>query len=137
MDKYGDKMIIAIDLDNTITASRESIRFFSVLTNLLIPEHNIVIITNREPNSEQDIAEELDCFGIEYSQIVITDRKADFIRQNNVSVYFENEDEYFLMLPETVTVFKIREDGNFSFAEKKWYGSKMTTKMINEDKLNK
>lgn len=132
-----DTMKIAIDLDNTITASRQSIEFFSVLTNLLIPEHKIVIITNREPNTEQDIAEELHCFGIDYSEIVITNRKADFIRQNNVNLYFENEDEYFLEIPEAVTVFKIREDGNFSFAEKKWYGNRTTTKMINEDKLNK
>jgi len=129
----GDTMKIAIDLDNTITASRESIRFFAVLTNLLIAEHNIVIITNREPNTEQDIAEELDCLGIEYSQIVITDRKADFIRQNNVSIFFEDSDEYFLELPETVTVFKIRESGNFDFAEKKWIANKTTTKMIDED----
>lgn len=133
----GDTMKIAIDLDNTITASRESIRFFAVLTNLLIPEHKIVIITNREPNTEQDIAEELDCLGIEYSQIVITDRKADFIRQNNVSIYFEDSDEYFLELPETVTVFKIRESGNFDFAEKKWIANKTTTKMIDEDELKK
>ena len=118
----GDTMKIAIDLDNTITASKMSIEFFSVLTNLLIAEHRIYIITNREPNTEQDIAEELDCLGIEYSQIVITNRKAGFISQNNISVYFENEDEYFLELGEETTVFKIREDGNFSFAKKNGMG---------------
>ena len=45
-------------------------------------------------------------------------------------IYFENEDEYFLQLGEEVTVFKIREDGNFSFSDKKWIGSKKTVKMI-------
>lgn len=127
-----DRIKIAVDLDNTITASRESVRFFSVLTNLLIAEHRIYIITNRKPNTEQDVAEELDYLGIDYSQIVITDKKADFIRQNNISVFFEDTDEYFLMLPETVTVFKIREPGNFSFAKKKWFGSRKTTIMIDE-----
>ena len=125
-------MKVGIDLDNTITASKESIEFFSILTNLLIAEHRIYIITNREPGTEQQIADELDYLGIEFSQIVITAQKAQYIRDNHITIYFENEDEYFLELGEEVVVFKIREDGNFSFAEKKWYGSKNTTKMIDE-----
>jgi len=132
MDNNGDKMKIAIDLDNTITASRNSIEFFSILTNLLIAEHRIYILTNREPNTEQEIADELDYLGIDYSQIVITAQKAQYIKDNKISIYFENEDEYFLELDETVTIFKIREEGNFDFAEKKWLGSKKTTKMIDE-----
>jgi len=127
-----DRIKIAVDLDNTITASRESVRFFSVLTNLLIAEHRIYIITNRKPNTEQDVAEELDYLGIDYSQIVITDKKADFIRQNNISVFFEDTDEYFQHLPESVLVFKIREEGNFNFTTYKWNGSKKTVEMIDE-----
>ena len=130
----GDMMKIAIDLDNTITASRESIEFFSILTNLLIAEHKIYIITNRAKNSEQEVAEELDFLCIEYSQIVITDKKAEYIKANNITIFFENEDEKFLELGEEVLVFKIREDGNFSFAEKKWYGSQKTTLMIDAEK---
>ena len=111
-------MKIAIDLDNTINASRDSIEFFEILTHLLIAEHRIYILSNREPNTEQQVADELDYLGIEYSQIVITEKKAEYIKDNNISVYFENEDEYFLELGEEVTVFKIREPGNFSFSDK-------------------
>ena len=67
---------------------------------------------------------------IDYTEIVITDQKADFIRKNNINIFFENQDEYFLELGEEVVVFKIREESNFSFAEKKWIGSNKTTKMI-------
>ena len=123
-------MKIALDLDHTITANKNSIEFFSILTHLLDPEHRIYILTNRPENTEQDIAEELDCFGIEYCEIVITDKKADYIRNNDITIFFENEDEYFLELGEETTVFKIRESGNFSFAGKKWIGNKKTTKMI-------
>lgn len=130
-------MKIAIDLDNTITASRESIESFHILTHLLIPEHRIYILTNREPNSEQLIAEELDCFGIEHSEIVITAEKAQYIRDNRISIYYEDTDEAFLDLGEETTVFKIREPGNFDFAEKKWIANKHTTKMIDEDELKK
>ena len=132
MDNIGETMKIAIDLDNTITASRDSIEFFEILTHLLIAEHRIVILTNREPNTEQEIADELDYLGVEYSEIVITAQKAQYIKDNHVTIYFENEDEYFLELGEEVTVFKIREPSNFSFAEKKWVGNKKTTKMIDE-----
>lgn len=130
MDKIGDTMKIAIDLDSTITASRDSIEFFRVMSHLLIPEHRIYIITNREPGTEQQVADELDYLGIEYSQIIITAQKAQYIKDNRITIYFENEDEYFLELEENVVVFKIRESVNFSFAEKKWIGSKQTTKMI-------
>ena len=123
-------MKIAIDLDNTLNASKTSIEFFSTLTHLLIAEHRIVILTDREPNTEQEIADELDYLGIEYSEIVITSKKAEFIRKNNITIFFENQDEYFLELGEEVVVFKIREDGNFDFAEKKWIGSHKTTKMV-------
>lgn len=123
-------MKIAIDLDNTITANNESIEFFSALTHLFITSHKIVILTNREPNSEQEIAEELDCYNIDYSEIAITADKAQYIRDNNIKILFEDTDEYFLELREEVTVFKIREDGNFDFAAKKWIGSEKNTKMI-------
>ena len=104
-------MKIAIDLDGTITADKNSIEFFSILTHLLIAEHRIYILTSRAPNTEQDIAEELDCLGIDYSEIVITDNKADYIRENNITISFGNRDESFLELGEEVVVFKIRESG--------------------------
>jgi len=130
MDNTGEDMKIAIDLDNTITASRDSIEFFRVMSHLLIAEHKIYIITNREPGTEQQVANELNYLGIEYSQIVITSEKAEFIRENGMTILFENQDETFLELGQEVTVFKTREEGNFDFAEKKWLGSKKTTKMI-------
>ena len=125
---------IAFDLDGTINSSKESTEFFSVLSRLLIAEHRIYIITDREPNSEQEIAEELDYLGIEYNQIIITHKKAKYIREHGITIFFENSDEYFLELGQETVVFKIREEGNFDFGEKekKWIGSKKTTKMIDE-----
>ena len=127
-------MKIAIDLDNTITASKNSIKFFSILTNLLIAEHRIYIVTNRTPGTEKQIVKELKILGIKYDVIIITSNKADYILKENINVLFENEDEYFLDLSENITVFKIREDGNFSFAEKKWfYGNKTGINIDNEN----
>jgi len=123
-------MKIALDYDNTINANRNSSEFFRVLTHLLIPEHQIYIITDREKGTEEKIKRELKDLGISFSHLVITEKKTDYIRQNRIQILFENEDEYFIELGEEVVVFKIREEGNFSFAEKKWIGSKKTTKII-------
>jgi hypothetical protein len=124
-------MKIAIDLDHTITADRNSVEFFRIITHLLIPEneYRVVILTNREPGTEQEVADELDYLGIEYSEIVITSQKAQYIRENKITIFFENEDFYFkeLKLNETV-VFKIREEGNWE--KGRWIGSKKTVKMI-------
>ena len=95
-------MKIGLDLDNTITASKESIEFFRILTTLLIAEHKIYIITNRTPGSEQDIENELDCLGIEYSDIIITADKAEFINENNIQIFIDDTDENFLKLDESL-----------------------------------
>ena len=126
-------MKIAIDLDYTIDASRGSIEFFSVLTNLLMAEHRIVILTNTEEESEEDIACYLDYLAIDYSEIIIiTGKKAEYIKDNKITIFFGNQDESFLELGEEVVVFKIRDESNFSYPENKWIGSKKTTKMTDE-----
>ena len=123
-------MKIALDLDDTINATTNSIEFFKIMTHLLINEHRIYIITNRDIDSEEQIAQELKELGIQYSQIVITDQKAEYIKENSITILFENSDEYFLELGKEVVVFKMRESGNFSFAENKWIGNSKTTQMI-------
>jgi uncharacterized HAD superfamily protein len=120
---------IALDIDGTIT---ESIEFFRIMTHRLILGHRIVLLTNRGPGTEQQVADEIDDLGIDYSEIVITSDKAQYIKDNNITIFFENEDEYFLEIPESVTVFKIREDGNFSFAEKKWITSRKNSILIDD-----
>lgn len=125
-------MNIAIDLDCTVTGSPESIEFFSILTHLLCPSHKVYILTDAESGTEQLIAEELDDLGIDYSEIVITSEKAQFIKDNNITIYFEDTDEYFLELGPEVMIFKVRGETNFNFSAKKWYGSENTTQMIDD-----
>ncbi len=129
MDK---KINISIDIDGTLNSSDTSKSFFQIITHLLHPDPyvNITILTSREAGTESKIRNELDEMSILYDKIVISDNKQDYISDNDISVVFENEDESFLELGEEVTVFKIREEFNFSFSAKKWIGSKKTTKMI-------
>ena len=123
-------MKIAIDLDNTITADQNSVCFFRAITHLLIPENDIIIISDRDESDKETTEQELSVLGIRYNKLILTSNKAGYILKNNITIFFENSDEYFLEIPESVTVFKVRESFNFSFAEKKWIANKHTTKMI-------
>jgi uncharacterized HAD superfamily protein len=125
-------MKIGIDVDNTITASEHSIKFFRVLTAAFIKDNEVFIITNREQGTEEKIADELKKLNISYSEIIVTAKKAEFIRQKGIDVFIDDTDEYFLSLPEDVFILKPREAGNFDFAEQKWIGSRMTTVLIDE-----
>ena len=122
-----DKMIkIGVDLDDTINASSGSIAFFSLITNLLEGRAKIYIITNRDKREEsrKKTIIELKEYNIYYDELVITGDKADFILTEGISVYIDDVDEYFQKLPESVTVLKIREPGNFDFDQHKWiYGN--------------
>jgi uncharacterized HAD superfamily protein len=122
---------IGIDLDDCITYKPE---FFRLFTNSMKNVAQIHIITNREqtPESEQNTKEELSRIGIHYDHLIITSEKSRYILENGITVYFDDTDENFLDLPETVTVFKIRESWNFDFEEHKWVYSDRTGRNINK-----
>jgi len=123
---------IGIDLDDCITYCPV---FFKVMTNTIKNLAEIHIITNREqtPESEANTRNDLDNLEIHYHHLVVTADKADYITKNGINVYFDDTDEYFLELPESVTVFKIREPWNFDFEEKKWVYSDKTGKVMNSE----
>lgn len=118
-------MKIGLDLDNTINENSMTIAFFSFITNAMKGNWEIFIITNRGDDYREKTVAELKDLGIYYDHLVITADKADFIIENGISVYFDDTDETFLSLPESVLIFKTREAGNFDFESHKWvYGNK-------------
>ena len=111
-------MKIGIDLDNTITAYPE---FFTLFTQAVKQIGcQIHIITNREQGTENNISDELKTLRIVFDVIKITGNKSKYIIEQGISVFCDDTDEYFLELPETVAVLKIREAGNFDFERGKW-----------------
>jgi hypothetical protein len=111
-------MKIAIDLDNTIT---EFPKFFSLFSRAIRKEGcQVHIVTNREEGTEKDVVQELQDYGILYDVVKITEDKAKYIHEQGIEVFFDDTDENFLDIPDTVAVFKPREPGNFDFGMKKW-----------------
>ena len=114
-------MKIAIDLDNTITEFPE---FFSIFSRAMRREGcRVHIVTNRPEGTENEIVNELNEYRISYDEIQITADKAAYIQDQQIDIFFDDTDEYFIDLPESVAVFKPREPGNFDFDQQKWvYG---------------
>ena len=123
---------VGIDLDDCITYCKP---FFSAMTNAMQDMVEIHIITNREqtPENEAVIGKELDELGIRYHHLAVTGNKAEYILKEGITVLFDDTDEYFISLPESVTVFKIREPWNFDFENHKWCYNDKTGQHIEEN----
>ena len=128
------KLKLGIDLDNTINENDITKSFFKIMTQHMWKsgEVEIHIITNREQTDEsrKNTIHELEQYGIHFDFLEITPNKHDYILDKGINVYFDDTDEMYQYLPESVTVFKIREGGNFDFDTGRWLGSSLTVKMI-------
>ena len=114
----GRKIKIAVDLDGTISEYPE---FFKLFTKAMSQAGcKIYIVTDRPPGTEENVAEQLQGYGITYETIEITGQKGEYILKEGITVLFDDVDDYFMDLPAEVAVFKIRQKYNFDFAEKRW-----------------
>ena len=76
---------------------------------------------------------DVDRHRIRYDELILVDSfaaKASVIKDRNIKVYFDDQDEILLHVPEGVTIFKIRNGGNYDFDEKKWLYSRATGRRI-------
>ena len=116
---------LGIDLDGTIT---ENSLLFHVLT------HNwpgrVVVVTYRD--SIEQTVKDLEKLYIKYDKVVLASSmdKSSIIRDYEIDVYIDDQDEMTQNIPESVTVLKMRNAGNFDFEDKKWLYSDKTGKMV-------
>jgi len=117
---------IGLDLDGCID---EAPAFFGPLSQIW-PGKVFVITFRRDYQKAEDYVNR---FGIRYDELILVDRfeaKAEVIVEKQIGIYFDDMDEMLMHVPETVTVFKIRNDGNFDFPAKQWLFSKITGRQI-------
>jgi len=123
-----DKTIpaIAFDLDGTIDEAPD---FFRVLAECWPGKVYVITYRNDRAKAEQDVAR----FGIRCDDVVLVsnfDQKAEVIAERGISVYFDDQDEMLLHIPEGVAVLKIRNGGNYDFDARKWLFSDLTGRKI-------
>lgn len=121
---FDKSQVLGLDIDGTID---QNIEFFSQLSNMWPGE--VIILTMRQNISS--IKEYLDKIDIHYDQIITVSKlsdKAELIKKHNIKVYFEDQDECITNIDQEVTVFKVRNGGNFT--DGKWLYSSQTGKKI-------
>lgn len=121
-------MKIAVDLDATITAYP---MFFSLLTDALAKAgHEIYIITDRPPDTEDSVQALLEDCDITWHHIKITSDKEHYILSEGIEAIFDDSDVYFQYLPENIAVFKIRQHHNFDFSTGQWLYTNQTGREV-------
>ena len=117
---------IGIDLDGTID---ESLPFFQWLSHTW--PGGVLILTYR--TDREKAVSDLVKLGIRYDTLVLVSsfaEKAVVIAREGIRIYFDDQDEMTADIPEDVTVFKIRNGGNFDFDVKKWLYSDQTGRRL-------
>jgi hypothetical protein len=117
---------IALDLDGTIDEAPE---FFRLLSESWPGKVYVITYRSDQAKAERDVAK----FGIRCDEVILVsrfDEKADVIAERGISVYFDDQDEMLMHIPEGVTVLKIRNGGNYDFEARKWLFSDVTGRMI-------
>jgi hypothetical protein len=114
----GAGVKIAIDLDATITMYPQVFSGFSKAFKAA--GHEVHIVTDRVAGTEDTIAQMLSELDIAYDCIHIAKDKASYILRQGIDVLFDDTDQYFVQLPESVAVMKVRGHYNFDFSEKRW-----------------
>ena len=117
---------LGLDLDGTIDEAPE---FFRTLSKVWPGEVFVITYRNDRAKAEQDVAK----FGIQCDEVILVssfDGKAEVIANRGISIYFDDQDEMLLNIPENVTVLKIRNGGNYDYEERKWLYSEETGRMI-------
>lgn len=120
----NSSLTLGVDLDGTIDEAPE---FFATLMGVW--PGRVIIITCR--NDKAAAIARAKQFGVYFDEIVLVRKledKAAVIRQLNVNVYVDDQDECLMDIPSNTTVLKIRNGGNFK--NRRWLYSKFTGKQI-------
>ena len=117
---------LGIDLDGTITDAPD---FFTMLCNRW--PGGIIIVTYRQ--DVESAKRDLDTYAIRYDEIVLVkslEDKARVIEERGIAIYFDDQDECLKDIPDTVSVFKIRNGGNFHEETRRWLYSEETGQLV-------
>lgn len=120
------KAALGFDLDGTIDEAPD---FFRELTRIWPGPLYVVTYRENKEKAEADVERS----GIRNVEVVLVDslqEKADVIQRLNIKVFFDDMDEVLMHIPEDVTVFKIRNGGNYCYQSRRWLYSQTTGKEL-------
>jgi hypothetical protein len=124
-------MKVALDIDGTISEHPE---FFAVLSAALrAAGHQVLVLTYRDPARADATRASLAAWGVQFDELVIApslEAKGALCGALGVDLFFDDQDECIVAVPEGVLVCKVRNGGNFDFARQRWLGTSRLTELI-------
>ena len=124
-------MNIALDIDGTISEHPE---FFATLSSTMRNAgHRVVILTYRDPNRSDATRAELSAWKVVYDDLIFApslEGKGELCRELAIDLFFDDQDECIVGVPESVLVFKLRNGGNFDYERQRWISTKRLTDLI-------
>jgi uncharacterized HAD superfamily protein len=124
-------MNIALDIDGTISEHPE---FFASLSSMMRHAgHRVVILTYRDPNRSEATRTELSKWQVVYDDLVFAPSlagKGQLCRELAIDLFFDDQDECIVGVPESVFVFKLRNGGNFDYEKQRWISTAQLTDLI-------
>lgn len=124
-------MRIGLDIDGLLDERPEFFAFLS--TALRAAGHFVAVLTYRDPAREDQTKRQLAGWGVVYDELHFARALSDkgrLCRELAIDIYFDDQDECVVGVDEATTVLKIRNGGNFDFAEKKWLSTAKMTQLL-------
>ncbi len=86
-------MKIAFDVDDVITESPE---FYAVITQSLMNSgHQVFIVTDFDEYFREQRVKELQRYGIEYTELIITSEKLQYCKDNGIQFAIDDDPSYY------------------------------------------
>jgi len=123
---HQPSLAIGIDLDGCIDEAPD---FFRNLSQVWPGEVYVITYRNDLEKAKRDV----ESFGIRCTAVVMVNsfaQKAEEIAKRGIFVYFDDQDEILMHVPDNVSVFKIRNGGNYDFDDRKWLYSDQTGRVV-------
>lgn len=117
---------LGLDLDGVID---EAAPFFAVLSASWPGDVFIITYRDDKTKAEADLAR----FGIKYTDLILVNsfaEKAKVIERLAIDVYVDDQDECLAGIGQETVVLKMRNGGNYDYAQRKWLHSAATGRQV-------
>jgi hypothetical protein len=92
-----------------------------------------VVLTYRDPKRADATHAELQSWDISYDELVFApslECKGKLCADLRVDLFFDDQDECIVGVPESVLVLKMRNGGNFDYERQRWISTARLTDLI-------
>jgi len=111
------KMKVGLSFENTIEAFPD---LFRLITGRIRDVAELHILISGQWDDIATVEARLSSLQIGYDCVAHVGDDSEYINEQGIKIVISDDDSLFCWLPEEIVVLKLRESGNFDFADAKW-----------------